>query len=129
MFVGYRKLGGVALEDESITPEQLAALAPTLAAFLSELHSFPIVQAVQADIKEHTPSQWRERYQELYTDLQGRVFPLLVVELRAQSERLWENFLDDRAIFTFQPVLIHCDLGCEHIFCDPLRCVLTGVID
>jgi aminoglycoside 2''-phosphotransferase len=129
MFVGYRKLGGVALEDESITPEQLAALAPTLAAFLSELHSFPIVQAVQAGIKEHTPSQWRERYQEGYTDLQERVFPLLDVELRAQLERLWENFLDDRAIFTFQPVLIHSDLGCEHIFCDPLRGVLTGVID
>jgi hypothetical protein len=30
MFVGYRKLDGVALEDESITPEQLAALAPAL---------------------------------------------------------------------------------------------------
>jgi aminoglycoside 2''-phosphotransferase len=44
-------------------------------------------------------------------------------------ERLWENFLDDRAIFTFQPVLIHSDLGYEHIFCDPLRGLLTGVID
>jgi len=85
MFVGYRKLGGVALEDESITPEQLAALAPTLAAFLSELRSFPIVQAAQAGIKEHTPSHWRECYQELYTDLQERVFPLLDGELRAQS--------------------------------------------
>jgi len=129
MFVGYRKLGGVALEDESITPEQLAALAPALAAFLSELHSFPIAQAVQSGIQEHTPAQWRERYQERYTDLKERIFPLLDVELRAQSERLWENFLDDRAIFAFQPVLIHCDLGCEHIFCDPLHSVLTGVID
>src|SRR6266516_984512 len=129
MFVGYRKLGGVALEDESITPEQLAALAPALAALLSELHSFPIARAGQSGIRENTPAQWRERYQERYTDLKERIFPLLDVELRAQSERLWENFLDDRAIFAFQPVLIHCDLGCEHIFCDPLRGVLTGVID
>jgi len=121
--------GGIALEDESITTEQLAALAPALATFLSELHSFPIAQAVQAGVQEHTPAQWRERYQELYTDLQKRVFPLLDVQLRAQSERLWENFLDERAIFAFQPVLIHGDLGCEHIFCDPLRGVLTGVID
>jgi aminoglycoside 2''-phosphotransferase len=129
MFVGYRKLGGVALEDESITPEQLAVLAPALAAFLSELHSFPIAQAARAGVQEHTAAQWRERYQGLYTDLQKRVFPLLDVELRAQSERLWENFLDDRALFAFQHVLIHSDLGCEHIFCDPLRGVLTGIID
>ncbi len=129
MFVGYRKLGGVALEDESITPEQLAALAPALATFLSELHSFPVAQAVQVGVEEHTPMQWRERYRERYADLQERVFPLLNQELRAKSERLWEDFLDDRDSFVFQPVLIHCDLACEHIFCDPVRGLLTGVID
>lgn len=129
MFVGYRKLCGVALEDESITPKQLVALAPALANFLSELHSFPVVQAIQAGVQEHTPAQWRERYQERYTDLQERVFPLLDAELRAKSERLWEDFLDDWASFTFQPVLIHCDLACEHIFCDLERGFLSGVID
>ena len=45
MFVGYRKLGGTTLEDESLTPEQLAALAPALATFLGELHSFPVALA------------------------------------------------------------------------------------
>src|SRR6266566_401550 len=70
MFVGYCKLGGLELDDVSITPEQLAALTPAL-----------------------------------------------------------EDFLNDEAIFAFQPVLIHCDLACEHIFCDPVHGVLTGVID
>src|SRR2546421_1311093 len=42
MFVGYRKLVGVPLEDECITLEQLAALTSALTAFLSELHSFPV---------------------------------------------------------------------------------------
>jgi phosphotransferase family enzyme len=87
LFVGYRKLGGVTFEDESITREQLAALAPALVTFLSELHSFPVAQAVQAGVQEHTPEQWRERYQE-------RVFPLLDAALRKESERLWEDFLD-----------------------------------
>jgi aminoglycoside 2''-phosphotransferase len=116
MFVGYRKLGGVALEDESMT-------------FLSESHSFPVAQAVQVGVQEHTPEQWRTRYQERYTDVQERVFPLLDVELRAKSEQLWEDFLDDRNSFAFLPVLIHGDLACEHIFCDPVRGVLAGVVD
>ena len=51
------------------------------------------------------------------------------VELRAKSERLWEDFLNNEAIFPFQPVLIHYDLACEHVLCDPERSVLTGVID
>jgi aminoglycoside 2''-phosphotransferase len=128
-FVGYSKLDGVALEAESITPEQLAALAPALATFLNELHSFPVVKAIHAGVWEHTSAQWRERYQDLYDDLQVRVIPLLDGELRTKSERLWENFLNVESIFRFQPVLIHCDLGCEHIFCDPARGMLTGVID
>ena len=129
MFVGYRKLVGVALEDKRITQEQLAALAPTLATFLSELHSFPVARAVLVGVQEHTPEQWRERYLERYMDLQKRVFPLLDADLGTKSERLWEDFLDDRASFAFQPALIHCDLACEHILCDPERGTLTGVID
>lgn len=129
MFVGYRKLVGVPLEDESITPEQLAALGPALAGFLRELHSFPVAQAVQAGVQDHTPEQWRERYNERYVDLQKRVFPLLDMELRTKSARLWEDFLDNKDIFAFQPVLIHCDLGCEHILCNPEHGFLTGVID
>lgn len=128
-FVGYRKLHGVALENAEITQQQLTDLAPALATFLSELHSFPIAQAVQVGVQEHTPEQWRARYQERYEDLQKRVFPLLDDELCAKSERLWRNFLDTPSLFTFQPVFIHCDLGCDHILCDPQRSVLTGVID
>lgn len=128
-FVGYRKLHGVPLEDETITQQQLFTLAPALATFLHELHSFPLAQAVQAGVQEHTPEQWRARYQERYVDLQKRVFPLLDGELCTKSARLWRDFLDTPAHFAFQPVLIHCDLGSEHILCDPERGVLTGIID
>jgi aminoglycoside 2''-phosphotransferase len=128
-FVGYRKLDGVSLEDERITSEQLVALAPALALFLSELHRFSVAQAAQAGVQDHTPEQWRELYRERYIDLQQRVFPLLDEELRAKSAQIWEHFLDDRSIFTFQPALIHADLACEHVFCDLQRGALTGVID
>lgn len=128
-FVGYRKIGGFALDDPSITPEQHIALVPALATFLNELHSFPVAQAVQLGVQEHTPALWRETYQERFVDLQKRVFPLLDARLRAKSERLWGNFLNNKALFTFQLTLIHCDLAGEHIFCDPVRGILTGVID
>lgn len=128
-FVGYRKIGGIALDDSRLTQEQLLALAPALATFLNELHSFPIASAIKLVAQEHTPALWREIYQERYDDLRKRVFPGLDARLRAKSEQLWENFLDDQSVFTFQPKLIHCDLSGEHIFCEPERGVLTGVID
>ncbi len=128
-FVGYHIIGGVALDDPLIPHEQLPPLVPHLATFLNELHSFSIEQAVQLGVEGHTPALWRDIYQERYVDLQKRVFALLDKELRTKSEQLWESFLNNQAIFTFQPRLIHCDLACEHIFCDPKRGVLTGVID
>ena len=127
--VGYRKLRGSALDDEGFTTEQLVALAPALANFLNELHSFPLTLSIQNGVQGHTPTQWRDRYRELYSDLQVRVFPLLDKELRSKSEQLWEDFLENEALFVFKPVSIHCDLVCEHIFCDPVCGVLTGVID
>ncbi len=129
IFVGYRKIDGFALDDLRIAPIQRLALVPALATFLNELHSFPIAQAIQLGVQEHTPSLWREIYRERYVDLQEHVFPLLDTKLRVKSEQLWENFLDNKALFTFQPKLIHQDLSGEHIFCEPERDVLTGVID
>ncbi|HLX39091.1 MAG TPA: phosphotransferase, partial [Ktedonobacteraceae bacterium] len=107
----------------------LTDLAPALGVFLSELHRFPTQQAAQLGVDECTPAQWREMYRERYVDIQQRVFPLLDAELCMKSERLWEGFLGTEANFTFQPVFIHGDLGCEHIFCDPANSRLTGVID
>lgn len=128
-FVGYRKIGGMALEDERITQKQLEKLAPALATFLNELHSFPLEQASPLVTESHTPEQWREMYQERYEDIERRVFPLLDADLRAKSAHHWQAFLRNESLFTFRPALIHCDLNCEHIFCDPERGTLTGVID
>lgn len=40
-FVGYPKIGGVALEEEGITRIQLATLAPALAAFPQRVAQLP----------------------------------------------------------------------------------------
>ncbi len=41
-FVGYRKIAGIPLGAESITPAQLSDLESALAIFLTELHGFPL---------------------------------------------------------------------------------------
>ncbi|GHO48172.1 phosphotransferase family protein [Ktedonospora formicarum] len=131
-FVGYRKIDGVPLiASSALTPPRLDALAPAIATFLSELHSFPLANAT--GFEERSPAQWqevwRQDYRERYDDLRAKVFSLLDERLREGARALWEGFLDDDANFLFQPVLIHRDLGCEHIFCDPERGTVTGVID
>jgi aminoglycoside 2''-phosphotransferase len=128
-FVGYRKLGGRPLDDERISQTRLSAFAPALAAFLSELHRFPVEQARKLGAEDGTPVQWRKDYRERYLDLRKRVFPLLDAELCMKSERLWEGFLDTETNFTFESVFIHGDLNCEHILCDPASDLLTAVID
>ncbi|HLI05843.1 MAG TPA: phosphotransferase [Ktedonobacteraceae bacterium] len=128
-FVGYPKIAGQSLENKQITDEQLMKLAPALATFLNELHGFPLERAMRLLVESHTPEQWRERYRERYEDIRRRVFPLLDANLCAKSVTHWESFLSNESLFTFRPALIHGDLGCEHIFCDPERGVLTGVID
>ena len=128
-FVGYRRLEGTMLEDKDIRQEQLPALAHAVAVFLSELHRFPKQLAAQSGAANCTPLQWRDMYRERFEDIQQRVFPLLDANLCTLSTYLWEDFLNTGSNFTFQPVFIHGDLGCEHIFCDPQHGRLAGVID
>lgn len=128
-FVGYRKIDGVPLDNIRITPAHYSTLATSLATFLSELHSFPIAQAIQLGVPGHTQAQWRQRYQHLYEEVQKLVLPRLNESARGKVRRLWEMFLDDEANFEFQPAFIHQDLGCEHILCDPTGGMLAGVID
>ena len=92
-FVGYRKIGGLALDDTCIAQEQLLALAPALGTFLNELHRFPIATAIQVGVQEHTPVLWRKIYQERYDDLQKRVFPAARCSATGKVGAVVEEFL------------------------------------
>ena len=37
--------------------------------------------------------------------------------------------MEDEANFAFEPVLVHRDLGCEHVLYDPLLGSISGIID
>jgi aminoglycoside 2''-phosphotransferase len=76
-----------------------------------------------------SPGQWRQRYQDLYTWVQERAFPLLAAPAQAKTAALCESFLTNDANFQFRPVLIHGDLAGEHIFCAADTGTVAGVID
>ena len=66
---------------------------------------------------------------DFYSWIQEQAVPFLDPATRANSTSLWDGFLATEANFRFIPVLIHRDLGGEHILCTPDGSGIAGVID
>lgn len=126
-FGGYRKIEGVPLTREHFKCTRSKHLARQLSKLLSEFHRFPIHEAMQAKISRTSSAQWRQQYRNKYARVREQCFPLLDAPTRAKAASVWETFLADDANFQFKPVLIHADLGGEHILCDPNG--IAGIID
>ena len=109
LFVGYRLIRGEPLVDED---------ADGVHAFLETLHALdPSSLPVQ-----HL--EWVEAYREQCAEFERLVLPLLDKDLRPQAKRL---FSGAETLVDFEPVLIHADLGPEHLLVRDGR--LAGVID
>ena len=77
----------------------------------------------------NSAQEWREDYRRLYEQVRRVVFPRLDAPVRARWTAQWDEFLQREENFRFSPVLVHRDLGCEHILCRPESWTVTGVID
>ncbi len=127
-FIGYRKLPGVPLAKAAanlVEPERLAA---RIGAFLTALHHFPAEDAALFGMPDTTPQAWRAQYVSMLTELRA-LFPRLTPPERERTEALFATYLDDPVHFRFAPVLLHRDLGGDHLLLDPRTGDLTGVID
>jgi len=109
LFVGYRLIRGRPLVDED---------AEGVYAFLQALHAH---DASELPLELH---DWVEAYREQCAEFERLVFPLVDVDRLAQAKRL---FGDVETLVDFEPVLIHADLGPEHLLVRDGR--LAGVID
>lgn len=126
--VVYRKLPGIQLTKmaaERLQPERLAA---QIGAFLTALHRFPLERAVRLGVPVTTPTAWRAQYVEMLAALRA-LFPRLTPTERERMEALFAAYLDNPAHFEFAPVLLHRDLGGDHLLLDPRTGDLTAVID
>ena len=128
-FVGYRKIEGVPLSSAFFKFIRSDHLAQHLSRVLTELHRFPLQEALQLKIPYASPIEWRQEYQDRYTQVRERVFPLLDAAMRAKVTALWEGFLNKESYFQFQSVLLHGDLSGEHILCKPNGEQIAGIID
>lgn len=95
-----------------------------VAGMLRSLHSFPVERA--ATLLGRRVDGWREGYVEDWTWMSTDVLPRLEPGLRGLVERRYAEALESLDGFT--PVLVHRDLGTEHILCDDTG-TPTGMID
>ena len=109
LFVGYRVIRGEPLVDED---------ADGVRAFLEALHAFD-----PAGLPVERPD-WVEAYRNQCAEFERLVLPLFGRDRHPEAKRL---FAETETLMDFKPVLLHADLGPEHLLVRNGR--LVGVID
>ena len=108
-FVGYRLIRGEPLVDED---------ADGVRAFLDALHAFD-----PSGLPVERPD-WVEAYRSQCAEFERLVLPLFDRDRHPEAKRL---FAETETLVDFKPVLLHADLGPEHLLVRDGR--LVGVID
>lgn len=109
VFVAYRLIRGEPLVNED---------GEGVRAFLAALHGFD-ANGLPVDAPD-----WVQAYRDQCAEFERLVFPVLDRGQRARAKRL---FADVETLEGFEPVLLHADLGPEHLLVHDSR--LAGVID
>jgi aminoglycoside 2''-phosphotransferase len=126
--IGYRKLPSIQLAKMAADRREPARLAAYIGAFLTALHRFPLARAASLGVANTTPTAWRAQYAAMLAALRA-LFPRLTPPERARTEVLFAAYLDNPAHFRFAPVLLHRDLGSDHLLLDAHSGDLSAVID
>lgn len=118
-FVGYQMIPGVPLEEVDFDDRPILDIARVL----RELHGFADARTILGD--EGTVDEWRSDYEALRRKTIVEVHPLVDDEMRTAIDDGFKRFMEALA---FEPVLVHRDLGTEHVLVSNDRSV-AGVID
>jgi aminoglycoside 2''-phosphotransferase len=120
LFFGYRRIAGRPLRVGDLDDTTVARLAD----MLTELHRFDPAMAADLLGTPGTLEAWSRRYEELRSITSERVAPLLDAATRRLLDREYGAFLD--ALRAMEPVVVHGDLGTDHLLVDGTR---IGMID
>ena len=129
IIVAYRKLPGRPLPRAAFVASRRAETAAAVGGFLTALHRFPVRRAASLGVPGGGPGVWRREHEGIIAWIRREAFPLLTSRERRWAMDLCEGFLADASNFRFHPVLLHRDLGKEHVLQDPASHRLTGVLD
>lgn len=128
-FVGYRKIPGLPLSAALFQGSQRDVLLRQLSETLTALHRFPVDTSRELSVPVQTPREWRDEYIGFSAWIARDAFPLLDASARDRVAEAIHAFLEDPLNFRFEPVLVHRDLGGEHILFDESRGRIAGIVD
>ncbi len=129
IIAGYRRLSGQPAAQAVARGRVPETIGTQLAEFLTALHAFPIARARALGVPGGDATSWRGEYEDFYRWIQRETFRDLGARERRWASRLCEDFLATPSHFRFTPVLLHRDLGAEHILHDEATGRITGIID
>jgi aminoglycoside phosphotransferase (APT) family kinase protein len=115
--VGYR-----AIEGKPLSPDSTHESARDVGLFLSALHAFDVDRANALGVER---PGWQQSYVAQCAEFERLVAPRLDPEEQAAAVQMFRDGID--VLDGFEPVLLHADLGPEHLLCAGGR--LAGVID
>jgi aminoglycoside 2''-phosphotransferase len=127
--LGYRRIPGRPLSAQPVSEASVASLGAQLAGFLTSLHGFPVDRARDLGAPGGDAEAWRREYEDFFRWIRREAFPVLGRRERRWATDLCEDFLASSAHFRFTPVLLHRDLGMDHVLFDETAGQITGVID
>jgi aminoglycoside 2''-phosphotransferase len=132
-FMAYEKLPGFPLSTiySSLNPQQILKIASEIADFLNYLHSPATLHRVNARIFQtnfHT-LEFKEFWEKHFEEIQVKIFPLLNSSQKLWVKTLFNSYLLDPENFSFQYAVIHGDFDSSNILVDPVKTILTGIVD
>jgi aminoglycoside 2''-phosphotransferase len=115
--------------EPTLQKEWTRPLAAQIASFLKELHRIRFRDVRFRNILRYSPEEWYGSIRLQYRKVRRIVYPLLDTRLRKRSEAFWQKLLSEFRDSSFEPTLIHGDLGTENLLFDPASVRLTGILD
>jgi aminoglycoside 2''-phosphotransferase len=129
-FIGYEMIPGEPLRQHlaALTKKrEIRHLADQLAAFLRELHAFPI-QEVRSDLPVHDRSR-RSSLPAVYESIRRDLHPLMHDKARAAVADQFDVFLSDPPGPDYALAIKHGDLGPGNILFDAGARTVSGIVD
>jgi aminoglycoside phosphotransferase (APT) family kinase protein len=125
--IGYAKLSGRMLTEELFYAADADAFARALASFLAALHAVPVSRLPMFRVTAPDDRRRRE------TAVRDEVLPVLTKLFDADElgrvERWWDNYLNEPAVFDFEPRPTHGDFWWGNMLVDDSGSRLLGVLD
>ncbi|PMB02503.1 aminoglycoside O-phosphotransferase APH(2'')-IIIa [Fischerella thermalis CCMEE 5273] len=128
-FVGYKVLPGEILDEDGfalLSTAEKRNLARQLAAFMDEIHSFSVDEALGLGVPV---VKLAPVFAQLQTQVEQRVFPLTDVLVQQYISTRFQTYFDHGHYRAYTPRLIHGDLSPDHFLINPQNQQLTGIID